>query len=421
MLFSTEERAFEQIEGRVRLTDTQLASWTEAIADRIGWCAARNARYVLMIAPEKHVVYADKLPDGMAVSPERPAMQIVQTLPHDQRDRVIYPLAGLRARRKLAETYHQTASLWTEYGAYTAYLDVLEALRPRLAIEALTEQDLTRRPGRMVGDLALGAGRDAAEAVIHIGHPREQAFARVPCDPAALAGRVEVFETDDRSLPRAVVFADGSVKAMLSFLCPHFSRVVVVGSTTFVAELIDAETPDVVITIMRERAIAASGAANPGLNPAPTPSAASVAPQSDLSIDFGASGNARTYIADGWSGQEPEHRWTIGAASALTIATPFAIGDYEIRLDLKPCVFPPDAARQRLTVQANGVKLAEWELADRATLTCALPAAALRDGHPLELRFDHPDFVNPSALGRNADDRPLAFCFFQLALHPARP
>ena len=81
---------------------------------------------------------------------------------------------------------------------------------------------------------------------------------KVKFDNRAFAeGQVQVFENEDRSLPRAVIFRDSNLNAVLPYLLHHLSRTVVVaGSRVFLHDVVEAERPDIVITEIAERYLA---------------------------------------------------------------------------------------------------------------------------------------------------------------------
>src|SRR4051794_18640818 len=73
-------RLLYQHTGRLRLSEEQLQGWQQVLESRRAWLAERGIPYLFMVAPNAHVVYEDKLPEGVVTSPERPVMQLIEHL-----------------------------------------------------------------------------------------------------------------------------------------------------------------------------------------------------------------------------------------------------------------------------------------------------------------------------------------------------
>src|SRR5712691_11250070 len=75
-LFHRDHDAVEQITGASQLTAAERSQWVSCIETRHAWCAARGIPYVHLIAPEKHVVYEELLPDGIRLAKDRPVTRL---------------------------------------------------------------------------------------------------------------------------------------------------------------------------------------------------------------------------------------------------------------------------------------------------------------------------------------------------------
>lgn len=119
----------DQIQGRRRLSAAELDAWAEFFRRLDAEATARGAQAFYLVAPNKECVFADRLPDGIAVSEERPVRQIealVQRLGL-RATRLLYPLENL-ARAAAHPAYPRGDSHWSDYGAMLA-LSALEAAR----------------------------------------------------------------------------------------------------------------------------------------------------------------------------------------------------------------------------------------------------------------------------------------------------
>jgi hypothetical protein len=68
-LFHRHDPTMDQLTTKFTLRAAQLDRWTSLIEARAAWCRGRGINYVMLTLPEKHVVYADKLP--VELTPER--------------------------------------------------------------------------------------------------------------------------------------------------------------------------------------------------------------------------------------------------------------------------------------------------------------------------------------------------------------
>jgi alginate O-acetyltransferase complex protein AlgJ len=430
-LFHRFDRAFEQICGEITLSAEQTARWIAILQKRHDWCRSQGIDYSFLVAPEKHVIYEDKLPAGMKVSADRPISKILSVLPEAIRGDVIYPAKALKAGREIADTYYRTDVHWTDYGAYLAYLELVKILRRSIAIEPIPEQELLRRKLRMVGDLGVRMDPEPIEESLRITHARATDIRKVYGNQAFGRGQAEVFETEAAEGPTGVIFRDSNMTAMLPFLALHFSRLVVVSAEQFFDDVVRAERPDVVITEMTERYLTYPGtSAVPGVVEFPEdfPADGFVAftgvklplpsGKKDFSLDFRAGGDGKSFTGEGWSGQEENHIWSLGTESSLSIPIPAENKDYILELDVMGCTPPPHTAFQRLQVSANGHDLGSFKVGLPVTVSCKLPKDYLKGQTTLNLKFVHPDCVSPKEAGFSDDSRLLGVALSALRLRP---
>jgi hypothetical protein len=430
-LFHRFDRAFEQVCGERTLAPAELARWVALLEKRHDWCHAQGITYAFLVAPEKHVVYEDKLPEGAAVSPERPVEKLLAALEPRLRADVVYPAAALKAGRAVAETYYRTDVHWTDYGAYLAYRELVKVLKREIGIEPIPEADLVRRKQRMVGDLGVRLDPEPVEESVRVSHGRVNDIRKVYGNQAFGRGQVEVFESEDAGLPRGVLFRDSNATAMLPFLALHFSRLVVVSSEQFFDDLVRAERPRIVITEMTERYLTFPGTSpaegeisfpadfEPGGFIASTGVALPLPTgRRDFSVDFRVGGDSREFLGEGWSVQEEDHVWALGRESNLTIPLRAESADYVLELDVMGCTPPPHTAFQRLEIRANGRGLGSFEVGLPVTVSCKLPKECLAGETALRLEFTHPDCISPKEAGFSDDTRLLSIALMALRLRP---
>jgi hypothetical protein len=257
-LFHRWDNAFEQLCDAATLDDVDLDRWRSQIEYRVAWCDLHAIRYYMMVVPEKHVVYEDRLPVGRTISQDRPVRRIHASLPPPVQSRLIYPATSLRQARRVEKIYYNTDVHWTSYGAYIGYRALLRGIAADFPMTPLPEGALIRtKRAEFCGDIGVRIDPEPVEERIMLSIDEAPNW-RVTFDNRAFAeGQVQVFENDDKSLPRAVIFRDSNMNAVLPFLLRHLSRAVVVaGHRYFLHDLVQAEKPDLVITEIAERYLA---------------------------------------------------------------------------------------------------------------------------------------------------------------------
>jgi alginate O-acetyltransferase complex protein AlgJ len=235
------------------MTPEALANWRAAILRASRWLDARGIAYVFTVAPDKHVVYEDEMPETVSrVTDLSRTDQLLTTL---QDTGLAVDVRGWLFEAKARERiYQRTDTHWNDRGALVAYQRLIAAVRARVpkTPPAWPREDfdpIERRVAAM--DLAgmMGLKRVLYETDLAL-VPRRPRRARV-VEPAGAAPTAEegtlITEIDDPSLPRAVVFRDSFVSRLVPFLSEHFSRAVYLWQNDFDADVVRREHPDVVI------------------------------------------------------------------------------------------------------------------------------------------------------------------------------
>jgi hypothetical protein len=131
---------------------------------------------------------------------------------------------------------------------------------------------------------------------------------------------------------------------------------------------------------------------------------------------FGNLGNLAECLGAGWS-VEDAFAWAVGTdESELTLPLPGDDLRYVLRFDVRPALFLPKVASQRLTVLAGAIELASLEMKGRQTISVVLPPAITCGRRQIALTFLHPDAVRPADHGAGDDARLLGFCFHSASL-----
>ncbi|WP_158804255.1 WcbI family polysaccharide biosynthesis putative acetyltransferase [Acidisoma sp. L85] len=143
-----------------------------------------------------------------------------------------------------------------------------------------------------------------------------------------------------------------------------------------------------------------------------------------LPIDFLPGGNAKRFLQDGWSFQEPIGIWAVGSESAVLLPPVIASAPRRLSVQLFPLIAPPELMQQRVELILNGVLIYQTALtAEERNLTCAIPDELLQPDATNRLVIVHPDAAAPRDLNPlKTDPRRLAVCLRRIEFEtPAKP
>lgn len=251
--FYADDMAMEDYASDDPLTPEALANWRDALVRARRWLDARRIGFVFVIAPDKHVVYAEEMPESIRrVGAMSRTDQMYGSLLDTGFVLDIRP--ALFAAKASERIYFKTDTHWNDRGAQVAYEAIITAARVHVPAipPAWTRADFEPIVRvREAGDLAgmMGLKRVLREEDLSLA-PRRPRLARVVDPPGAAEtdeeGRL-VTEIPGSTLPRAVIFRDSFTSRLVPFLSEHFSRAVYLWQNDFDAQIIDQEKPDVVI------------------------------------------------------------------------------------------------------------------------------------------------------------------------------
>jgi hypothetical protein len=424
-LFHRLYNAFEQLCSDNVPTDRELAEWVSAFETNTAWCAAKGVRYLAVIVPERHVIYADKLVSDGAISSSRPVMRLLEAIDPSMRNGIVYMEPVLREARARADVFFKTDEHMNLHGTYLCYRAILDHLNPVVALAPLSEDALAVKRRRVSGHLGMRLDDEPLEDL--------ESWQPVPDGGAVCVfrnrggqGSVEVFEHEDERRPRAILFGDSNLSEIRHLLVTHFSRTVIIEHChRLFFDLVRSEKPDVILHLMSETRLGWFH----DLVPAgdflrhcgePVPAGRAL-----LAIDFSRNGNGERFVGEGWSFAENSHTWMTGARSTLVLPTDVVgkIADQadEVLLDvtLWPLLHRPQRPSQRLTigyqVGTETVDLGHFRMEQETRLEIPLPTRFLPAGPDACLTFDHPDAFALTEFGER-ETRILSFGISRLSL-----
>jgi alginate O-acetyltransferase complex protein AlgJ len=248
--------ALAQYRGVDPLSEAELARWAQVVRERRDWLAERGVAYLLVLVPDKHLVYPEFMPDQITrTGSEHPLDQLAAYLARETDVPVLDLRAPLLKEKPKTRVYHRTDSHWNDVGAYVGYTAILDRLRtlvPALADAVPTPAVQTREttPGLGLASI-VGLQRAYPEEVIGAQKSAPRSRPK-PEHRATYAERERTLQplahgVDDARLPRAVVFRDSFGNALIPYLSENFRRILYVWNRDVDPRVVEIEKPDVVI------------------------------------------------------------------------------------------------------------------------------------------------------------------------------
>ena len=133
-----------------------------------------------------------------------------------------------------------------------------------------------------------------------------------------------------------------------------------------------------------------------------------MAVESELVINFGASGNSLGYLGGGWARAEERFTWAVGQESHLLLPLNHDASEFVLTMKVIPFVHPPELSTQRLIVSVDETTIGTASLERPTALAWRIPGELVRRGDRTVITLMHPDATRPSHLDAGPDERDLA-------------
>jgi alginate O-acetyltransferase complex protein AlgJ len=243
-----------QHSGELVLDTEALDGWTALLERRKRLLAERGSEYLLLIAPDTHSVYPDKLPPG--VSHQERRRPVVQLLDHlAERNcpvQPIYPLTELREARVAVDVCSRLDTHWNDVGAFVAYSRLADEVERLVPMRRLREDDVefVMRPTKM-GELGFKIHVEEME-IVPVAELANQSARLVQDNRVQNTG--SVLSTACPDAPGScLLLGDSYSWTILKYMAESFGRCTFVCTPTLDLEFLDRERPDVVVNLQAER------------------------------------------------------------------------------------------------------------------------------------------------------------------------
>jgi hypothetical protein len=239
------------------VNEQELKDWQKLLETRRDWLAARGAKYVFVIAPDKHSVYPEYLPDWVVTNGQPSKLdQILAYVRSHSTVNIVDLRPALIAAKSAGPVYLKTDTHWNNFGAFIGCQQLVRSL-PGMTPLPLDDFDRTAVVERG-GDLAVCFGQ---QDEIH--ETQEVNFTpRPPLAPLEQTcagsmgegtGTGAVVTRNPSATGKIVLFRDSFAEKWVQFLGYHFREAVYFRQTAWKKSFLESEKPDVVVDEMVER------------------------------------------------------------------------------------------------------------------------------------------------------------------------
>lgn len=234
-----------------------LDKFLEYITDIQSWLYEKGIKYVFVIAPDKHTIYSNELPDYISkVNKYSATDQLVEHL----KQYTNIPVVDLRNKlinsKSKYQLYYKTDTHWNHYAANIAQYEIMleiEKLFPGQIQPEIMELEDGSRSG---GDLSAFIGVQSFK------EPDPQPVFEKACTAEQEIDnktgiKKYIWICDDQKL-NAVVFGDSFFNALVPYFSRKFKRSTYIldkMNYAFLVEHIEFEKPDIVIEEWVERTL----------------------------------------------------------------------------------------------------------------------------------------------------------------------
>jgi alginate O-acetyltransferase complex protein AlgJ len=264
-LFSIADRMLDEYFGQMQFSEPDLDAWQRLLEKRRDWAARRGIKYLFVIAPDKHSIYPEYLPEWIAVAKSRKPDKTEQFMAHMRTRSTVEVLnlrQPLRDAKPLGVSYLKTDTHWNFLGGFIACQAVVRALARQvpqlkpLPLEAFERKVEIRPAGDLGGILDNSEAKEtqmitlAPRPPLH-GLQSEAVPSRLP--GKWYKGGEPVVTRSESGQGKVIVFRDSFSGGFQPFLGFHFKEVLYIWQYNWDAAFLEREKPDIVVDEMLER------------------------------------------------------------------------------------------------------------------------------------------------------------------------
>jgi hypothetical protein len=260
-LYSAAESMVAHHIGALRFNPDDLRDWQTLLERRRDWLARRNIAFVTVVAPDKHSIYPEHLPEWLRGSPLPTKLdQLATYLAAHSTVRFVDLRQSLLTVRDREPLYYMTDTHWNPSGSFIGYQETMRSLMSiNPAWQPMPDSAVSKTSAVYTGDLSILLGQQSdypektavtlamiAPASLEIHHSRE---------PFGGKTRAVTRVINPQAQGKVIVFHDSFGELWSEWIGQHFREAIFVSQRELDPAFIEEQKPQLVIIEMVERGV----------------------------------------------------------------------------------------------------------------------------------------------------------------------
>ena len=243
--------------NRYKYTPEELDHLVNRIQSVNDYLEQRGIKYILILAPNKHSIYPEMLPDGLLKKNNESATdQLMAAIKKRSSVTVLDLRAELINGKKDQELYSKFGTHWNNYGANIAQLEITKTINSLLSLNSLPKKYPLKTGQSCMADLSLIMGLEC-RVENDLPYPVFNNSCDLVRTPKKVTSNRETHsQVCNSEKNTAVIFRDSFFSALEPYIARHFNKSVFIWRYMMFNDLkvaIDRNHPDIVIEEMVER------------------------------------------------------------------------------------------------------------------------------------------------------------------------
>ena len=144
----------DKTKGTYPYTNKDIDSWATKLKKLQDWYETQGIQFIIVVAPNKHTVYSDKLPDGIIYNEGGTITDDLVKYSLNKDIHILNLKKALREKKEDKQLFFHTDTHWNNYGALIGYINTMEYLNT-IYSENYKQPEYTMKETRTsgVGDL----------------------------------------------------------------------------------------------------------------------------------------------------------------------------------------------------------------------------------------------------------------------------
>lgn len=259
-LGNNESNIINETLGLDLFSNEEVRQIQKRMSEASSWLHKNDIQFYMMVAPNKHTIYPEKLPFKVDANRRTKIDQITRIVSKMKHITWIEMEKNLMRAKKREPIYYKTDTHWNTFGAYFAYRNIMNVLNKDFPGEfgPIPLKKMKRRENerRMLG-LPRMLDYPINETCNEVKIPKARSKAKEQAPKLNVqhlrSTKAEVRYKVPKKKRKAVVFRDSFSSALSNFLKEHFEEVVFIWTSTLDKKIILKEKPDIVIYEVVER------------------------------------------------------------------------------------------------------------------------------------------------------------------------